>query len=235
MGCKTARPGMREGTAGPFDDLELTVSASQMVDGPLEVTAMLTRDSEECFVAPAGMRIVVDGQPLELASPGGKSRGQMISGVRVAFSTCNGAMFRAAQIEPRPRSQITVELGNLRAHMTVQNLLVTRVLRVLPSAQLRAGDRVTLEWTPASDEWGSGSTPTDVFIYHPNEVSVHPPVESKPPHFHFTMPAVRPGVAKIDLDAGREAHPKVLGCHGFERCRATAHTGPRDVDIVVLP
>ena len=235
VACKTARPGTREGSPGPFDDLELTVQASQRIDGPLELTATLSREGDECFVAPPQMRIVVDGRPLEMVYAGGASRGQMISGVRVQMTPCNGASFHATGFERRPRSQITVELGNRRAHMTVNNLLVPRVLRVLPSTQLRAGDRVTLEWTPTTDQW-SRSGPAEVFLYWPDDFSQHPRAEFDAPNVRFTMPAVRPGPAKVDLyGMGLDAYPEVLGCHGLERCRATARTGPFGVDIVVLP
>ncbi len=136
----------------------------------------------------------------------------------------------------QPRSQIAVELGTRRAHMTVERLLVPRALRVLPSTQLRVGDRVTLEWTPTSDRWSPGVGPREVFLYGPNDFSMRPRADFDAPHVRFTMPAVRPGPAKVELSGvGLVAHPDVVACHGLERCRATARTGPYGVDLVVLP
>ncbi|MBA3818950.1 MAG: hypothetical protein H0X17_08675 [Deltaproteobacteria bacterium] len=239
--CGSPRAGTRLGSGSAFAGLELAVHASRRLDEPIEVTVSITGTSRACFVAPEALEVAVDGQRLVLQHRGGPARPTMISGAAILMSPCTGATYRSragASFPPTAQSVVTITHERRQGRMAVRHLLAPRELRIEPSNQLRAGDRVTLTWSPATDEWGGYGAGVYVHLYEPDDFSTHgTQLAITPPHFRFTVPAtIRPGPARVSLaTVYLEAHPAVLLCHGMERCTASAAMGRRDLAVTILP
>lgn len=243
--CSHARPGVRSGTDHGGDAslarLEVGVMATQMVDRPLEISIALSdpdAHGASCFAAGQAYRVLVDGQLAQLLRDGDASRGTPVSGVRIDEGECTPAAFlwRAPDgYVPTPQTTIMVEHAGHTARTTIANLTARRELRISPSSSVRPGDRVALEWWPREDEWSGHPSDPRVHIYQPDELSVHANVQVELPRFTFTMPDVRPGPVKLDLyHLDLEAHPTIRACDGVLRCTASAHNGPRSLDLLVL-
>ncbi|WP_394827972.1 hypothetical protein [Pendulispora albinea] len=245
------RAGMRSGSVAlfgaslAFGDLDLTIGASKMSEPqPMQLTVQLSRHERwtdrdpDCFVAPDDMHVTVDGQVLELSDKGGKARPMMISGVEMQLINCAPAIFRSRMnsiFEDRVESTVVVEGSGRRADARIRHLLARRQVQIEPSNQLRPGDRVTLVWTPAEDEWSGSTESTDVHIYYPNDFSVVVKPDVAPPRFIFVVPSVRPGPAKMGLNTiYLQAHPNVLACTGLNSCYAVADS-PAEVEVTVAP
>jgi hypothetical protein len=240
-------PGVRSGSIdGDVDPslarLELGVTASQMVDRPLEIHLALSDPDAHgatCFAAGQAYRVFVDGQPAQLLRDGDASRGAAISGIMINEGACNSAayLWRATEgFAPTAQTTVTVEHAGHTARATFANLTTLRELRISPSStSVRPGDRVALEWWPREDEWSGYPAASSVHIYQPDELSVHAAVRVDLPRFTFTMPDVRPGPVKLDLNHPYlQAHPMIRACEGLVRCTASAQNGPRVLELVVL-
>ncbi|MDQ3365854.1 MAG: hypothetical protein M3680_10545 [Myxococcota bacterium] len=239
--CGAPRAGTRQGSGTAFAGLELAVHASQRLDAPVEVTVSITGTGRACFVAPEALEVAVDGQLLVREHRGGPARPTMISGVPILLSPCIGATYRSragASFAATAQTVVTMTLGPRRGRMAVRHLLARRELRIEPSNRLRPGDRVTLTWSPATDEWGGYAAGASVHIYEPDDFSTYgTQLAIAPPRFRFTLPAtIRPGRARVALSTlYLEAHPAVLLCHGLERCTARVAMGPRELAVMILP
>jgi hypothetical protein len=247
VACTHSTPGVRSGVSTDDDDpvlagLDLGVNAAEDVSRPLVVTVWLDRPGasrDRCFTATSDIRVSVDGHPATLGFPGGIARPQRASGMEWQIENCSPAMFTWQPDPGAPRpdaSQVVVERAGHHAEMTVAHLLATRTLAVRPGTTVHAGDHVTLEWNPRADEWSGYPSDPEVHLYEPSEITTHAHVVAAPPDFRFTMPAVRPGKIRLDLNhLYLEAHPKIRSCIGVAKCESQVHNGPRELELDVAP
>jgi hypothetical protein len=228
-----------------FPNVEVTLGSDDL-GGPVAVTVQLgfLRDRHACLIADRSWRVTVDGVPLVLAFPGGPASPTSISGVEFQISRCRSAHFVSppgAEFAPRPVSLVEVDLEDRHAEVAVEHLFTRTRLVVHPGTELRPGTPVTLEWQPGNDEWDGYDLSTELHIRRGKEtaVSVLSPAKltCRPPLFHFVMPDLSPGPAKLSLSlVYLTPHPHVARCRWVERCyvhRTLSAAG--ELDINVLP
>jgi hypothetical protein len=235
----------RDGNPG-LRNVDLTVGSDDL-EGHLAVSVVLSgnhagRDGG-CLVVDSGWQVSVDGIPLERRYAGGEARPTMISGVALQISKCANPWFRSragARFERRPTSLVVVEEGQRRGSMTVRLLFTPRGLRVLPSSQLRPGERVTLEWQPLSDRWVGYDLSTTAALHRPGEEDVNiarSQLTIDPPRFSFVLPEVHPGPATIRLSTlYLEALPEIVACTGLASCYGSVSvSGAGGAQVTILP
>lgn len=241
--CRSSAPRAMPRAPCGFDDVAITISAHQAVDSPVSVLVQLAHPARlgkrSCFVAPADVRVTVDGQLLELTDRGGPARASRISGIEIPDPIgCRPAIARSPtgmRFEARATSTIVVEHGGKRGEVIASNILAKRTVRVRPSTTVRPGDRVTLEWTDR-DRWTGDDLATTLSIYNPGEFSLsldREQLDIAPPMFSFVVPPIRPGRALVTLYPGNLRRASQARCSGFHSCDAAPNDHHDQLELTI--
>jgi hypothetical protein len=221
------------GTNRGFPNVDAVVVPFER-DGALGVRAVLSYhdDDDVCLAGDDGWRVTVDGQPLVLEHRGGAAGPLKISGVEIRISNCHAAQFMSAAgagFTDRPVDEIVIERGDRRGEIAVRQLFTRRWLTVHPGSRLRAGDHVTLAWHPATDVWRGSGLSDSVAIFAPEGKVIRverPNLSSRPPLFHFVVPPVPPGRARVSVSPlDSHPHAPVIACRWLRRCVARVGVG----------
>ncbi len=233
------------GAASACSSLVLSVRATQpKIDEPVQVVVTLEREQErgaelDCLVVAATSTASVDGVALKLVERGGRDK----SGTR-----CRPARFELrsdAAPTPSKESVVRVELagddggeGEV-AEMRVAHLLTPRRPTLSPSTRVRAGDPVTLSWSPETDELFDAMSGLGLYFYwEADDFSGQlgaKRIRREGRAFHFTVPTMRIGRVKLRLEPGTP-HPrvKVLACN-VSRCDGGPALPARPIELRVVP
>lgn len=171
----------------------------------------------------------------------GSIRGERAAPKRVQVG-CAPVQFGLAPRDQAPDStvaEVAVRWRDHTATMQVKDLFVPRRLALRSAKAVRPGDRVEVEWTPATDVWIGRPRATAIYLRRSHALSLRVPradLSIQGSRFAFEMPSVPPGAARIELGAGSlRAHPPVVHCDGPRRCQSGALPVAAPVDAMILP
>jgi hypothetical protein len=242
-----ALPGTRLGSGSflwfgkAFPDLNAQLTASAINhERTFQVGVQISYAgrSERCYVAPPDMAVSVNGRPLVLTYPGGFGG--------VSGSECLPAIFNStgpAFDVGADQAVVVIEHQGKRAEMRVGTYFQQRSFRVVQGAVARPGDRMSLRWVPATDEWYGYDASTAVRLLRDGAtiatVEKQHGLTAGNGRLEFPVPRVQPGPARLSVNLMYlMPHPPVDSCRGLHRCETTMPTDlpkapiPIDIDII---
>ncbi|MBL4686221.1 MAG: hypothetical protein JKY37_16630 [Nannocystaceae bacterium] len=202
----SAQDGLRP--VGPVDFAGLAAMVSWEYTGFPEPTGLnvtlsqghllwqIWDDASACVTAePQDIEVRANGILLEMTDGGGVTRRSTVPGRGSERDVCQSLGFMIPALSPLPSDEdvtITLRSGERRASIEIPGFGRPRVIE-LEGGAVRAGERVSLHWRPADDEWDGGKASPSVTVRPqvgpaPRRIETGNGLRVEPPEFSFVMP-----------------------------------------------
>jgi len=222
-----------------FPDLDVEIHANQNYgEHRLEAVVLMYFHNQRfrhCFVAPDGLRVAVNGHPLEVSEPGHENRHRSESdrddgwnGFDYNYSSlfpCTAAAFKSGKgdtIETDRPVTVTLDLGTRHAEMSSATFFQPRRLVLRSANTAKTGDIVIIDRQPRSDD-SPESTPSirlERSTWESTELWPRDGVTYAAGTWRFALTRLARGRYKVHAYLSGSDLAVVDTCRGVHRCLA---------------
>jgi hypothetical protein len=238
-------PGLMPGRSGTgsflwfdraFPELDLELHGAHTSDGfTAGVFLSFHRPRRgPCFVVPDGLRVAINGHPLEMTERGHEN------GPRSWFR-CTEAHFGSRKgdtFEMDRPAMVTVDLGSKHAEMSAATFFQRRRLLLRSPRTARTGDIVIIDRQPQDEELieASPSVRLERTPWETTDLFSREGVTYAAGTWRFPMPALPPGRYKVHASVSGTNTVVVDTCRGVHHCLAqlpeSAYVSTPELDLV---